>query len=861
MGLWRRLRNTLRPGPLDDEIADEINFHRDMIRGNSQRTVGNATRWHEETRAMNISTWLETVIQDIRYGFRELVRGRGFTITAVLSLALGIMAATAMYSVIHGVVLNPFPYKDVDNLVSIAIRNPELRGWRTSYSVDEYVELSERASIFEGAALSTISDVLWVNNGEPLRLRGNHISRNGFDVMGVPALLGRAVSGAEAEPDTKAVLGYRFWVRQFGGNPAVLGATLVLNGRPRTIVGIMPARFMFRGADVYLPTQYRRGEKPDGVEYGMLTARRKAGVNDAKAAADLAPIIGELAKQFPSRYPPKYRIELITFKETFPSGIRNVLWIMFGAVGLLLLIACANVSNLLLARASSRQREIAMRAALGAGRFRLFRQLLTESLLLGIGGGILGAALSVVALKAIMALVPSGTIPDEAQVSLSLPVMAFSFGLCLITTMIFGFAPALHGSRGELAVTLKEAGRSNAGSKRMGWLRGSLVVVELSFAIILLSGAGLFLHTLVRLVNAPLAVGIDNRLVMRIPLDSKRYTTPERRSAFISQLLDGIANLPGVLGVGINAGLHPLGSMDFPVDIPGAAAPDKRPVNLHQVNTGYLKATGIDFVNGRWLEESDIGARRHVAIVNQTFSKRYFAGGTPLGKTIKMWRLKQPPFTVADDSFEIVGVVEDAIHELHNNDAHPEAYIPYSITGIADTLVVHTSSDPMRMAPAIRAEIYKLDPAQFADGATTLAALLDRDAYSKGRFNVWLMGVFATLGLALSVIGVYGLLAQIVSLQRREFGVRMAIGAGFGNIVGLILGRGIRLMTTGLLIGIVATLLLLRRFGLQLGVTDPYNPTALAGACALLFVAGIVACLIPAVRAGRTNPLEALRLE
>jgi len=809
---------------------------------------------------MNLRTWVETVWQDLRYGSRELARNSGFTLTALLSLALGIMAVTAMYSVIYAVILEPFPYRDVDNLVSIAIRNPEQRGWRTAYTAAEYAELAKHSTIFEGLAASTISDVLWISNGEPVRLRGNHISHNGFDVMGVPALLGRSVTALEEDPETKVVLGYRFWIRQFGGNPSILGAALILNGRARTVIGIMPPRFMFRGADVYLPIDYRSGTAPEGVNYVHVTARRKAGVTAAQAVADLDPIVRDLATRFPAQYPPNWRIELVTFKETFPSAIRGTLWIMFGAVGLLLLIACANVSNLLLARASTRQREIAMRAALGAGRSRLFRQLLTEGLLLGLAGGAIGVLGSWLGLKAILAVVPPGVIPDEAEVALNLPVLLFSFALCTLITLLFGFAPALHAAGGELVNPLKESGRAGGGSRRMGWLRSALVVVELSLAIILLSGAGLFLHTLVRLHNAPLAVEIQNRLTMRLPLSVQRYPTAERRAAFISQLLDRVNTLPGVVAAGINAGLHPLGSWDFPIEIPGSPNKDNRPVNVHQINAEYLKVTGIELRQGRWLETADISSRRHVVVVNETFVKRYFARQPPLGRSIKLWRLKMPPFNLADDHFEIVGIVEDALHELHNGEARPEMYIPYSITGLAEMLLVHTAGDPMRLAQHVQRQVYQLDGSQFVDEVRSLESLMDRFVYSRGRFHLWLMGVFAVVGLVLAVIGVYGLLSQIVSQQRREFGVRMAVGAGFGDIVQLVLRRGVRLMLLGLSIGIATTLVLLQRFGIQLGVTDPFDPGSITGASFVLFVVGIAACLMPAFRAGRTNPVQALRL-
>lgn len=395
----------------------------------------------------------------------------------------------------------------------------------------------------------------------------------------------------------------------------------------------------------------------------------------------------------------------------------------------------------------------------------------------------------------------------------------------------------------------------------MGWLRGALVVVELSLAIILLSGAGLFLHTLLRLHQAPLAAEIENRLLLRIPLSGERYKSTEHRNVFLGQLLERVEALPGVLGAGINGGVHPLWSWDFPVEIPGSARSEQRPVNLHQVNTGYLKATGIALMNGRWLEKTDIDARRQVVVVNQTFLRRYFPDQNALGRTVKMWRLKMPPFTLTDDHFEIIGVTEDALHELQSGQARPEMYIPYSIMGFADMLVVHTKGDPMRMAPSVRRQVYELDRLQYVDDVRPLDSLMDRFVYSRGRFQVWIMGVFAVVGLALAVIGVYGLLAQVVAAQRREFGVRMAVGAGFGDIVKLILRRGTLLMLVGLAIGVGITLLILSRFGIELGVSDPYDPASISGACLVLFAAGLIACLVPAVRAGRTNPVSALRLE
>jgi putative ABC transport system permease protein len=808
-----------------------------------------------------ILTWLSTILQDFRFASREMTRDKGFFAAAVGSLALGIMAATAMYSVIHGVIVDPFPYKDIDNLYSILVRGSEERFGRTYYTVDEYVEFCRRATIFEGIAGSTISDVLWIQNGEPQRLRGNHITHNGFDVMGVPALIGRTVSTAESEPDTKAVLGYRFWMRQFGGDPNVLGRVLTLNGKQRTIVGVMPPRFMFRGADVYLPILYRTGEKPEGVESLGLAARLKPGVTASQAEADLAPIVQDLTKLVPGRYPAAWRVSLMTFKETFPSGIRDILWIMFGAVGLLLLMACVNVSNLLLAKASSRQREMAVRSALGGSRARIVRQLLTEHLLLALTGGLLGVFASYAGLKAILAVVPPNMIPDEAEVALNAPVLMFSVTLCVAVTIVFGLAPALYGGSGScLAIDLKESTRGGGGSKRMGWIRSGLVVSELVLAVLLLSGAALFLHTLVRLYNAPMAVGVDNRLTLRLPLNPQKYPNADRRGVFFRELLTRLNSTPGVKAVGLNVGLHPVGTWSLQVTVPGQPD-DKRPVSFHQVNAEYLQATEIDLRAGRFFDVADIASKRNVAVVNETFIKRYFPETSPLGRQVRLPRLAAPPLSIPTPDFEIIGIVEDALYEMQSGEARPEIYIPFTVLSLANTLVIHTTGDPMAMSQTIRRQVYELDASQFVDDVLTLQSLMDRYVYSRGRFSVWLMGTFGALGLALAVVGVFGLLAQIVSMRKREFAVRMAVGASFTNIVQDVIRRGIVLMAIGLAVGCVVTLALLRQFGKLLGVNDPMDPIALIGACGILFIAGVAATLVPAWRAGKTNPIELLRLD
>src|SRR5438094_3587105 len=473
-------------------------------------------------------------MNDLKFACRQLLKNPGFTAVAVLTLALGIMATTAMYSVIYAVVLDPFAYKDVDHLMSVKVWNPGEQGYRTYYSTDQFLEIAERSSIFEGVIASTISDVVWTGEGDPQRLRGNYGTPNTFQVMGVPPLLGRTIMPSDGEPAAEpvCVLGYRFWQRQFGGDPNVVGRQLRLNDKARTVVGIMPKRFMWRGADVYLPIVFERGRVVEGVRGVHLLGRLKSGVTGTQAEADLRPIIEDLRKHEPAQFPEKWRVGLLSFKETFPSSIRENLWILFGAVGLLLLIACANVSNLLLSKASARQKEMAVRAALGASRSRLLRQLLTESLILAVAGAVLGVVLAFGGLQAILSLVPPGTIPDESEIALNTPVLFFSLAVSTLASILFGLAPAFHICTRDLANSLRETGRGVAVSIHQAYLRKSLLIAEVALSLMLLVGASLMIRTFLAMRDVHLGFRADRLLAMRVPLSEQRYPDPQRRVAF-----------------------------------------------------------------------------------------------------------------------------------------------------------------------------------------------------------------------------------------------------------------------------------------------------------------------------------------
>jgi putative ABC transport system permease protein len=805
---------------------------------------------------------LEQLVQDVRFGARNLARSPGFALLAIASLAIGIMGTTSIYSVLYGVVLDPFPYKDVDRLMSVRVSNAAMRGYRTGYSVDQFLEIAERNRIFDGVIASTISDVVWTGDGDPLRLRGNYGTFNTFDVMGVPPLLGRTPmrDDALAGAAPVVVLGYRFWQRQFSGDANVLGRQLRLNGITRTVIGVMPKRFMWRGADVYLPTTFARGRTIEGVRSVHLLGRLKAGVSDAQAEADLKPIIADLKTREPSQFPEQWRVGLLSFAETFPSGIRRDVWVLFGAVALLLLIACANVSNLLLSRVTARSREMTVRAALGAGRRRLVRQMLTESLLLAIAGAAVGTALAYGGLPALLALVPPDMIPDESEITVNGQVVAFTFAVCALTSVLCGIAPALQSAGTDIASALREASRSVAGNRRFGFLRNALVIFEVALALVLLSGSSLLIRTFLAMQRVDFGFPADRVLTLRVPLSTERYPDAARRIAFFQELLPRIAALPGVTAAGLNTGIHPLGNMWTTAQVAGLA-PNQDPVQVHQIGGGYIAALGIRLASGRLFTDQELISAQPIALVNERFVRTRLEDRPPLGQVVRLPRLAQAPFSATNDSFTIAGVVHDVPNEGLREPTLPEIYVPFATTGVANLLAVRTAVDPSSLTRSIMREVYSIDRDQPVHDVKPLDVVLRDWEYATPRFNLLLVSVFATLGLALALVGVYGVMATAVAQQRHELGVRLALGAGRGAIARMVLVRGSKLLAGGLTLGLAVSLVIARMLARQVWNVSPFDPVAFVLVAAILIVAGLQACLLPALRAARTDPIIALRME
>jgi putative ABC transport system permease protein len=798
------------------------------------------------------------LLRDLRFSARGLAKNPGFTAITAVSLALGIGGSTAMYSVIYGVILDPFAYRDVDRLVSVQVQDSRGRSNGSYYAIDPFVEIAERNTVFTGVIASTWSDVTMLGEGDPQRLRGNHCTMNTFDVMGVPPLIGRATSSADALPGAApiVVLGYKFWQRQFAGSRGVVGRKLTLNGKVRTVIGVMPPRFMWRGADVYLPDVFRRGQDIEGEHEFHLLGRLKPGVTEAQAVSGLQPIFEDLRRTDPNEFPEKFHLRLQTFKETFPSGITEALWILFGAVGLLLLISCVNVSSLLLSRMASRQKEVAIRSAVGASRSRLIGQFLSETLVLALCGGMLGVAAAYGALRGIIAMVPPNTIPDEAEISLNAPVLWFTLAVSLAVALLVGLLPALQFSRRDIMSSLREAVRTTAGSA--GRLRNALVVGEVALSLMLLVGASLMIRTLISIQATDLGIHRDRILTLRIPFSSERYPTAQRRIAFLQDVVRRVDGVPGVLAAGINTGMPPLFNWTLGVEIPGKVRPESSPVVLQQVNQKYAQAMGLALLHGRFLSTQDVGAKLHNAVVNQEFVRRYLAGADSLGSTVHLPRLRGAPLNVADDSFQIVGVIRDSVNRINTGETLPEIYVAYTVAGVADRLYVLGSVRPESLDRAVREQVYAADRGQPVTDVRTLETMLDDYVYSRPRFNLLLFSVFAGLGLLMALLGVHGVIANSVAQRTREIGIRLALGARYSQVIGMVLRLAAQLLAIGIVLGVIFSLAsarVLKGLVQNVSTIDAYS---LLSVIALLFATGLLASFWPARKAARVDPVKAL---
>ena len=811
---------------------------------------------------------LAGVLRDFRYAVRTLAKSRGFAGVAIFTLALGISASTALFSVIHNVLMQPFPYRDSQRLMAIMIHDSERGepGGRAGFPGPEFLDYAEQSHVFDGVIGSANRDVLYTTGDSTERFEGLLVTPGTFEFFDMPALLGRVMQPADYEPGAPPVfvLRHKTWISRFSGDPGVLNRQYVLNGTSRTLIGVMPPRFAWGDADLWIPEKPNRAEAGGTPfrDYWFLLGHLRPGVTIRQAEADLEVVGHRLATVYPKDYPKNFKVQVQSLADLVVGRFRTTLFIVLAAVGLLLLIGCGNVANLLLARATAREKEFAIRAALGASRWRLVRQLLVESLLLALGGAALGALMAWAGLKALIAVIPPRIIPAEAVIRLNGTVLLFTLAVAVLTAVVFGLVPALQVSRRDLIDPLRDSGKGTSGGFRHGRLRDAVVVLEVALSLALLVGAGLLMRSFVALRETELGLSPDHVLVARLPLPQDRYKTAEQLAGFYRPLLARLKALPGVVEATETSTLPPYGGIRSEVEVAGKTDPEKWNAVVQLCSEGYFSVVRIGFLEGRTFNEAEVSDARKVAVVNQTFARKYLGKLSPLGQRIRLAELANFPDKVEDPWFEVIGVVKDAKNQGLQDPPLPEAWVPYTVTGSGERgILVRTTNDPMLTLNALRREIWATDRNVALTLTGSLEGFISEFSYAGPRFAFLMMAIFATIGLALVTLGVYSVISYTASRQTHEIGIRMALGARRADVLKLVIRMGARLVVLGLAIGLVVSVALSRIIASQLWGVSPYDPVTLASVATVLLLTGLVACWVPARRATRVDPLVALRYE
>src|SRR5215207_3613719 len=870
-------RNLLQRDRVDRDLAEELEAYLELLveakvaeglkpeeaRRAALIELGGVEQVKERVREVRVGYLLGTVWQDMRYGARTLVKSPAFTVVAVLSLALGIGANTAIFSVVNGVLLRPLPYPESGRVVAVWHTPPQesFPGMkRFSVSPANYLDWKEQSRAFEQMAVYGYAGLSLSAGGDPVPVTGAAVSSDFFSVLRTQASKGRTFSPEEEQQGREqvVVLGHGLWQRAFGADPNVIGRAVTLNSRPYNVVGVMPTGFEFPAeAELWVPLAWDAAERQTrSIHDYLVIARLKPGASLEQARAEMNTISSRLEQQYPEENK-GWGAVVIPLKEDLVGDVRPALLVLFGAVGFVLLIACANVANLMLARGANRRKEIALRIALGATRGRIVRQLLCESVLLSVVGGVLGLLLAGWGGQLLVRL-SAGSLPNSAEVGVDAWALGFTLLVSLAAGVLAGVAPALQFSKHELSETLKQGTGRGGGSVKQR-TRKALVVCEVALSLILLVGAGLMIRSFWKLQNVNPAVATGNTLTMSVLLPSTRYPEPRQQLDFHDRVLEQLRALPGVVSVGSTTTV-PLtgGGSKQPFTVEGRPAPPVSEQPLAQtryVSPDYFRAMGIPLKQGRAFEDRDREGSPQVVIISEAMARRFWPGENPVGQRLTAsFHLQQGPR-------EVVGVVGDVKSRGLDDDAAATMYLPFRQAPRPwITFVARTASDPQGFVQPVSKAVYAVDREQALSSVRTMEQVL-AESLSGRRFNMTLLMTFAGLALALAAVGVYGVMNYSVMLRRRELGIRIALGARALDVLRLVLGQGLALTLTGVGVGMAGAYALTRLMeSLLYGVTatDFLTYGSVSG---VIILVGLLASFLPARRATKVDPMIALRSE
>ncbi len=908
--MMHRIRRLFQSSHAEKELDQELQFHLDRqiadhvaaglspeeAHRRAKLELGGLDRIKEEVRDVRWETHIDNLFRDFRYALRNLRKDRRFALVAIFTLALGIGASTVVFSIFYNLFFNAFAAKDANRLVVPVIQNAENTGQVGSnlqpltLHLADLDAIREQNRVFESIVSYLVEMVLANDGSQMYQFSSTRVTSDAFDFYGVPALLGRGISPEDAKPGAPPVfvMSYKTWKGVFHEDPKILGKILTVDGEPRTLVGVMPQRFQAYGlqAEIWIPvTRSRDTPRADEESAAAVLARLKPGITLETASADLDVIVKRLALLHPDDFPKHFTTRVQSAADSllgpqggrtqFHSDMKHLLYDLLAAVAMLLLIACSNVGNLLLARATVREKEMAVRSALGATRGRLVRQLLAESSVLAISACVVGCLLAWLGMKFVPAIIPrtgdlygGGRLGTESGFGLNPPVLFFALGLTILTTLVCGLAPALRVARTDLQPQLAGTGKGASGGFGHGKLRAALVIAEVALAIVLLIGTGLMMRSFFLLTHVDLGFNPKNVLFVvfappashnRISVSPLQKFASPQGLALLRDVVDRLKALPGVAQVSIeNAmpGYSP--SAGLKVTVPGATHTDE--AGLFACDENLVQTLELRMIEGRWLSEREVRTAQYVGVISQRLARDFFGDTNPVGQQLQVKAFKGPSQTTQDAEFQIVGVVKDVISAGPQQPAMPMIFLPYTVRG-GFVLLLKTTVEPASLTHAVQEQIWAADRNEIIAQATPLEDFLQRFTYATPEFGLLIATPLASISLLLVIVGVFSVMAYTVSLQTQEIGIRMALGAQQSSILQMILTKGARLLVAGILLGLFASYGLTRFLASQIwgvSATDPWTFTAMA---ALVVAMGLGACFLPARRATRVDPLVALRYE